>query len=181
MINKLVTFGCGWTAGNELDDPTTTAYPALIAEHFGWELEVFTEAEPTLTELLLAFTSWCTTATPEQLEETLVIVGLTDENRGNPADDPHWSDTNIELTVEGFDHIANHFHVNLLQFNVLTRQHKLKYPTMIESSSALEMLVIRDKPRKDPLFTEHKFPNEKGHTIISEFLIKQVDSVILNE
>jgi len=181
MIKKLVTFGCDWTAGAELDDPTTTSYPAIIAEHYAWDLEVFTEPNPTLSDLLLGFTSWCSSATPEQLAETLVLVGLTDENRGNLADDPDWADSNIELTVKGFDHIANRFKVNLLQFNVLTRQHKLKYPTLIESSSALEMLVIRDKPRKDPLFTEHKFPNEKGHKIISEFLITKINSVIITD
>jgi len=181
MIKNLVTFGCGWTAGDELPDPTKTAYPALIAENFNWDLEGYTESNATLSELLLAFTSWCASSTPEHIAESLVVIGLTDENRGNPAGDPHWADTNIELTVEGFDHIASKFGVNLLQFNVLTRQHKLKFPTLIESSSALEMLVIRDKPRKDPLFTEHKHPNEKGHTIISEFLIKKIDSVILHE
>jgi len=92
-----------------------------------------------------------------------------------------WRETNYGTIVRAFDGIAARNNISMLQFNVLTRQHKLKVPTLIESSSALEMLVIRDKPRKNPLFLPKKHPNEKGHAIISEFLIDKIDSVILNE
>lgn len=97
------------------------------------------------------------------------------------SDCEDWHDTNYNTIVRAFDGMAARNNVAMLQFNVLTRQHKLKVPTLIESSSALEMLVIRDKPRKDPLFLPRKHPNEKGHAILSEFLIGKIDSVILHE
>jgi len=179
MIKKLVSFGCSWPHGVELEHPDADAYPALIAKHNGWILEDQTRVNTTLNESVSDFWTWLHGKwdAGENLDEYLVLVGLTHET----SDKGHTEDEMFELSVAAFDSLAKQEHVKLIQFNVLARQHKLKFPTLIESSSALEMLVIRDKPRKDPLFTEHKFPNEKGHIIISEFLINKIDSVILNE
>ena len=181
MIKNLAVFGCGWTYGNELPDQSTQSYPVLIADHFNWPLEVQTDTNATLSMLLLAVTSWLTSHSADEIANTLIIVGLTDENRGNPDNSGYWPESNYNFTVSALDEIAKQYGANLLQFNVLTKNYKIKAPTLIDSSSALEMLVIRDKPRKAPLFTEHKHPNEKGHTIISEFLINKIDSVILHE
>ncbi len=88
-------------------------------------------------------------------------------------------ESNYNTIVRAFDGSAARYNIPMLQFNVLTSNHKLKVPTLLDSSSFLEMLVIRDKPRKDPLFKKGRHPNEKGHMIISDFLINKVNSVIL--
>jgi len=181
MIKNLVAFGCSWTYGSELADPLTQSYPALIAEHFGWDVEVQAEPNATLSQMLVAFTSWLTSHSPEEISETMLLVGLTDEHRGAPTSDDKWAEANYETSVRAFDHFATQFDAHVIQFNVITQNHKIKLPTLIDSSSALEMLVIRDKPRKDPLFAEHKHPNEKGQIIISEFLINKINSAIINE
>jgi hypothetical protein len=213
MIKNLVTFGCSWPYGAELEDPTlraqgahpehplnviyraTHSYPGLIASHFGWTLEDRTKLVTNLLEMLADFHAWLDIVSHEDLAETLVLVNLTREDI--PGSIQHLpatlsekilkdKDTNVEhqifeWVVTEFDNAAEEFGVNLLQFNVLAKQHRIKLPTLIESSSALEMLVIRDKPRKDPLFTEYKHPNEKGHKIISEFLIEKINSAIIQE
>ena len=97
------------------------------------------------------------------------------------SDSLEWREANYNSTVRAFDGIAARNNIPILQMNMLTQNHKIKLPTLIDSSSAMEMLVIRDKPRKDPLFLKGLHPNEKGHQIISEFLIRQIDSVIINE
>jgi len=97
------------------------------------------------------------------------------------SDSEEWRQANYNTTVRAFDGIAARNNINMLQMNVLTQNHKIKVPTLIESSSALEMLVIRDKPRKDPLFCKGMHPNEKGHAIISEFLIDKIESVIIDK
>jgi hypothetical protein len=97
------------------------------------------------------------------------------------SDCPAWRDTNFSTVVRAFDGAAARYNIPMLQFKVLTRNHKLKVPTLIESSSALEMLVIRDKPRKDPLFKPGQHPNEKGHRVLADFLIDKIDSAILAE
>lgn len=97
------------------------------------------------------------------------------------SDCEDWRNTNYETVVRAFDGMAARYNIPMLQFKVLTKQHKLKVPTLIESSSALEMLVIRDKPRRDPLFMPRQHPNEKGHRILADFLIEKIDSNILNK
>lgn len=196
MIKTLVSFGCSWPHGTELENPDTDAYPALIAQHYGWALNDYTQVKTTLPEMLADFNNWLAIT---ELDDPLVLINLTREDMAGPLSNlpskltyKVLTDKNINgnLTVEDqvfewavheFNNIAEAAGVNMLQFNVLARQHRMKLPTLIESSSALEMLVIRNKPRKDPLFAEYKHPNEKGHAIISEFLIDKIDSVIINE
>jgi hypothetical protein len=177
MIKNLVAFGCGWTHGAELENPELDSYPGLLAEHFGWTLIDRTENNTSMPEMLSNFNDWIASTPKKEIDESLVLVGIPHETSTNC----NTEDDVFEQAVLAFDSIASSSGIALLQFNVLARQHRMKVPTLIESSSALEMLVIRDKPRKDPLFTEHKFPNEKGHKIISEFLINHIDSAIMHE
>jgi hypothetical protein len=190
MIKNLVSFGCSWPHGAELADPTSHAYPALIASHYGWTLEDHTEVVTNLPKMLDDFHLWLASAT--DLDETLVLINLTREDiagsiQNLPAKMSHeiLKDKNADIEHQIFEWVVNEFDnaaeagLKLIQFNVLAKQHRIKLPSLIESSSALEMLVIRDKPRKDPLFTEYKHPNEKGHKIISEFLIEKINSVIM--
>ena len=177
MIKNLVSFGCSWTYGSELEDPIAQSYPAKIAAHYGWTLENRAVPKSELHHMLNNFDDWITHSSEEHIAESLVLIGLTHETEfcGRTEDNM------FEHTVTQLDKVAKDLSISMLQFNVLARQHKIKLPTLIESSSALEMLVIRDKPRKHPLFAEFKHPNEQGHKIISEFLINKIDSVIINE
>lgn len=179
MIKNLAAFGCGWTWGCDIENPMHDSYPALIAHEHNWVLENCAEPGISLYNTIDALTSWINRSTPEHIAETLVIVGLTDEERSMGT---VWPPEKIyEDVVTAINELAEEHNLNLLQFNVLSKTRRVKSPRLIESSSALEMLVIRDKPRKNPLFTEHKFPNEKGHVVISEFLNDKIDSVILSE
>jgi lysophospholipase L1-like esterase len=179
MIRNLVAFGCGWTYGNELTNPAH-AYPALIAGHYGWTVENLATTVASLEVTLMNFTKWISNSTAEHISESLVIVGLTNENIGNRTRSSSWPEQNYISCVTKFNDLAAEYNINLLQYNVLSSNYKIKLPTLIESSSALEMLVIRDKPRKDPLFKPNKHPNEKGHAIISELLINKIKPVIIN-
>lgn len=190
-IQNIVSFGCSWPHGTELIDPNLTSadeqsnepyrlshsYPGLIAAHYGWTLDDRTKVDTRLPHILLDFSDWLAEASLGEQMQSLVLIGLTHETGADIAQE----DDVFEKVVTTLDTLAEAHKIPMLQFNVMARQHRMKVPTLIESSSALEMLVIRDKPRKDPLFAEFKHPNEKGHAIISEFLIKRIDSVILNE
>ena len=195
QIKNIVSFGCSWPHGLELvdpqlkenglspDDPANdtyrllNSYPGLIASHYGWTLDDRTKVDTRLPDTLLDFSDWLQTSTIGEQMQSLVLIGLTHES----GSDTKQEDDTFEKVVTTFDALAAHHRIPMLQFNVLARQHRMKLPTLIESSSALEMLVIRNKPRKSPLFAEYKHPNEKGHAILSEFLIDKIDSVILNE
>jgi hypothetical protein len=170
MITNLVSFGCGWTYGSDLTLPYEQAYPALIAKQKNWTLENLAVPNTTLYEMILALRNWLANNTEAHIAETLILVGLTVETPGSALADEK---TTYEEVVTAFDQAAAEYDAHLLQFNVLTKNYKIKVPTLIESSSALEMLVIRDKPRKEPLFTEHKFPNEQGHAILADFIISK--------
>lgn len=178
MIKNLVVFGCGWTWGSELDSQADS-YPAKIASANNWTLENNAEPNTSLQSMTGALQSWINRSSKEHIANSLILVGLTDEERG--CNKGLTGEELYSNAVTEFNQLAIDNDLRLLQFNVLTKNYRIKVPTLIDSSSALEMLVIRDKPRKDPLFTEHKFPNEKGHTIISEFLLDKIDSVIIHE
>ena len=91
------------------------------------------------------------------------------------CDDQEWRDANYNTIVRAFDGIAARYDLPMLQFKVLTKQHRLKVPTLLEGSSALEILVIRDKPRRDPLFKPLQHPNEHGHQILADYLIEKIN------
>ena len=187
MIKNLVVFGCGWTHGVE----SKTSYPQIIANHFNWTLIDFSGPITTLGDMIDDFEEWVAGTTAKDREESFVLIGLTNEDRASDYKEDflkslnyqpeNFGEQNYIHTVNTFNRIATHNNINLLQFNVLTRQYKIKLPTLTESSSALEMLAIRDKPRKEPLFTEHKFPNEKGHQVLADFLIEKINSAIIVE
>ena len=174
-----MAFGCGWTWGSDLASPATDSYPALVAKANNWTIDNNAEPSASLDGIIDALECWITRNTREHIDNSLVIIGLTDEMRGTTRQHP--GEKLYTDAVTEINRIAEENDLKLIQFNVITQNYRVKLPTLLDSSSALEMLVIRDKPRKAPLFTEHKFPNEKGHTIISEFLLDKIDPVKLCE
>ena len=247
MIKQLVSFGCSWTYGDELVDPnldnnTYTSQPendnyrnahsfsGLTASHYGWDYKCLAFPGSSLKSMIWNLTWWLEHSSKEEIAESLIIVGLTDESRMswfNPyfqerdgnwgvhrymhsiwlqgksdiKDEPYmpeWREFNkLYMTLSDstearnlnykecvylFDGIAARYNIPVLQFNVLAQSHEPKLPTLYnQGTSIMEKLVLRDKPRKDPLFNPGKHPNEKGHKIISEYLIDTIDSVIINE
>lgn len=187
MITTLVSFGCSWAQGDELVDPVTGeteqyrathAYPGLVAAHFGWALDDRSMHNASLTTILHDFAEWVSSQSESAIAESVVIIGLTDEARADVTDSDSAEDR-YNKVVHAIDDIATKHKVRLLQFNVLATRHKIKLPSLIDSSSILEMLVIRNRPRTSPLFKQYKHPNEAGHCIISEFLIRHIKSVIV--
>jgi len=250
MFNKVISFGCSWTYGDEIIDPSfeekynhpvmphdsennsyrnAHCFAGLVAKHYAAEFIQMAFPGGSLQSMIWNFNWWLSNTSDKDKAETLVLVGLTEESRiswFNPyyqthsnenkipfrymhstwlkedidiKDEPYqdeWrkmlklynslsesSETrkmNYEQTVRQFDGAAARYDIPMIQFNVLASQREPKLPTLLDSSSALEMLVVRDKPRKEPLFMPKKHPNEKGHQIISEFLISKIDDVIIN-
>lgn len=194
MIKNLVSIGCSWPAGEELIDPETTdqrkymmehAYPGLIAVHNNWTIQDLTWNMASLESMEMSLRAWAAGSSEEHKRESLVLMSLTSEAR-LPADSPFMEtdgvsiSDNFEKYVNLYETIASEEGLNLVQFKVLSQDYKFKNDTLIESISALEMLVIRNKKRKDPMFSENKHPNEKGHLMLSKFLIKELDSVIID-
>jgi len=97
------------------------------------------------------------------------------------CDDQDWRNTNFNTIIRAFDGMAARHNLPMIQFKVLTKQHKLKVPTLLEGSSALEILVIRDKPRRDPLFKSGQHPNEKGHEVLADYLIGKINAAKLQD
>jgi len=249
MIKKLVSFGCSWTYGDELIDPaledqgipaydrrneayrTANAFPGLIAKHYGLDHTNMAYPGASLRSMTWHFNWWIDNTPAQELEETLVLVGLTDESRMswyNPyhqiqegesdertlqrqyihstwlkeaidiKDEPYqneWRELykmymtlsdcqnarklNYSDAVRLFDGSAARYNIPMLQFNVMASTREPKLPTLLDSSSLMEILVIRDKPRKSPLFMPAKHPNEKGHQLIADYLIEKLDSAIM--
>ncbi len=190
MLKNLVSIGCSWPSGEELsDNHRSLAYPSLVAEHYGLALEDLSWNGASLESMEMSLRAWIANATPKQLKESVILMSLTNEARiimsendkkPNMSKDPSWITKNFEKYTKLYEEIAAEHGLQLIQFKVLTQNFKMKLPTLIESISALEMLVIRNKKRKDPVFCENFHPNEKGHLILSDFLINQLDSVIID-
>lgn len=87
---------------------------------------------------------------------------------------------NYEDAVRAFDGASARYNIPMLQFNVLATTRKPKLPTLLDATSLMEILVIRDKPRKNPLFMPEKHPNEAGHRVIADYLIEKLDSAIMS-
>ncbi len=248
MIKQLVSFGCSWTFGDELLDPRLEgrvkypsnplndeyrkahSFPGLVAEHFGWDYKCLAFPGASLRAMMWNLEWWLDNSTEEEIQESLVLVGLTSESRQswyNPfyqqrdadwgihryshsiwiqgpddiKDEPYskeWKqyeklymtlseseqtrELNYKECVYAFDAAAARYNIPVMQYDVLSQMHKISLPTLHNHcTSIMEKIVLRDKPRKDPLFKPGLHPNEKGHKIISEYLIEEVNSVIINE
>ena len=162
MIKELIVFGNAWTHGVE----SSISYSEILAENFNLKLVDESRPNESLKSIYEHLKDWIEN---NDFKNSLILVGL-------PAEE---SEEEYKDIVNKIDELATKYNVKIIQYNVLSRNYRVKLPTLIDSSSALEMLVIRNKPRKNPLFTEHKFPNEKGHQIIAEFLKEKVKSVII--
>lgn len=251
MINKLVSFGCSWTYGDELLDPALAAagvpaydrrndlyrvqhsYPGLIADHYGLKYTCMAYPGASLRSMGWHFQWWLDHTTEAQKQETLVLVGLTDESRMswynpyhqvqdneitdertvqrqyihstwlkediNIKDEPYQDEwrklckmyttlsdcgparrLNYSDCVRLFDGAAARYNIPMLQFNVLAQTREPKLPTLLDATSLMEILVIRNKPRKEPLLAEGRHPNEKGHRVIADYLIEKLDSAIMH-
>lgn len=250
MIKNLVSFGCSWTYGDELLDPALAdrglpaydrrnnvyrdqhAYPGLIAKHYGLSYTCMAYPGASLRSMSWHFQWWLDNTTDAEKQETLVLVGLTDESRVswyNPyhqvqdinqtndreiqrqyihstwlkenidiKDEPYqteWRDLykmylklsdstparklNYSDCVRLFDGASARYNIPMLQFNVLAQTRDPKLPTLLDATSLMEILVIRNKPRKEPLLAPGLHPNEKGHRVIADYLIEKIDSAII--
>lgn len=64
---------------------------------------------------------------------------------------------------------------NVLQFNILEPALTVESPGLVWPDSGLRNM-LRDRPE---LLAHHKHPNEQGHEVIRDYLIDQIESVIL--
>lgn len=111
MVKRLVSFGCSFTKGMDLDDPNS-AYPALIANHLGLEYLCKAEHGSSNETILRTLTEHLR----EPLQADHILIGWTAKHRreyilgdahhvfhvGNPHGNP---DAQIQAT---HDHIMGH-------------------------------------------------------------------------
>ena len=246
MIKKIVSFGCSWTHGDELMDPSiydlsvcsdlrndkyrnSHSYPGLIANHFGWDYTCMAYPGCSLQAMIWNFNWWLDKTPKEEQEQTFILVGLTVESRNSwynpyyqvqgayPAlhrymhsswltsssddikDEPfmeewrkfnklyytlsdcsHAQDINYKEAVRFFDGQSARNNIPMLQVNVLSKQHNITVPTLLDNKFNMDDLIRRNN-KDNKLRCPGGHPNEKGHEIISEYLIPHVESAIINE
>lgn len=95
-IKKIVTFGCSWTYGDELQDPTSNidvdeyrmkhVWGNLIAEHHGWKFENHGYPGASLTSIRDSITWYVAT---QDITDVIFLVGLTEPNRQSWYNNKH--------------------------------------------------------------------------------------------
>jgi lysophospholipase L1-like esterase len=99
-FEKLVTFGCSWTYGDELDDRHNDVWGALIAKELGIEFDNQGYPGASLTSMRHGFVSYI--KDKKYNPRTLMMFGLTSPSRQSwynnrrPKDDyhPYWMSHN---------------------------------------------------------------------------------------
>lgn len=218
MFDKVVSFGCSWTYGDELPEETriSNSFTGLIAKHFGAEPEIYAEkgaSQNTTRNLFLRYLY----QKPHDYSKTLFLIGLTYSSRwswtvGNqcePSNNEHvlfnpsiesidmrigydhrdWKKMyelhyklshsefldkiNYQTSTMFFDGIACRHKLNLLQFDVYENNQNyifLDTPTMYKTTPLDDLLADRWECR-----APDKHPNEKGHRIIADNLIEELE------
>lgn len=93
-MNRLITHGCSFTYGQELDDPATQAWPALLAKSLGRDLVNLAQpayANDAIVQDLVSF---------DLTKDDLVIVSWTLNHRMIFFDEEGWYVTLPELADE---------------------------------------------------------------------------------
>ena len=101
MIKQLVSFGCSWTFGDELIDPSlrdniphsadhrnndyrdSHSFPGLIANHFGWDYQCLAYPGCSLQAMIWNLNWWLDNTSQEIINESFIISGLTEESRNS--------------------------------------------------------------------------------------------------
>jgi hypothetical protein len=241
QFKKIVGFGDSFIWGDELLDPLLEshpqAHPVLIentqyresncflgqmGQHYGVPVENFGIPGGSLQSTIWTYLWWMENR-PEEVENSLIIVGLTGSGRTsfyNPnhvqySNDPPWNkyvhsawvtpdmdyssewiDTIKQLTVLStcreleklnyqqavwfFEGQAKLHPNRVFQLCTISPPCVVNVPSLIWSDRCLTY-VLKKLPNSKKLFAEQGHPNEIGHKLTSEILIKHVDSCIIKE
>jgi len=136
MINKLVSFGCSWTFGDELMNPNigdvhctdplndtyrrNHSFSGLIAKHFGWDYRCLAFPGGSLQAMIWNLNWWLDITPEKERAETFVFVGLTDESRNswyNPYYQNRLDDWGVHrymhsIWLQGTDNIKDEPYMN---------------------------------------------------------------------
>jgi len=181
MITQLVAFGEGWTAGSETANefPKILAYPELIAKELKLNYINNAYIGASLSSVYKDLINFVENTPMEVLKETFILIGLpseTIESKGKSEEDMQKLYADVVTCI---DELTLQLDLKLLQVNVMTQLRKPKAKTLLNSISLLEVLILRNRPRKNPLLMPRKNPNENGHITLSKYLLPEVNSVIL--
>ena len=181
MIKKLIAFGESWTNGKELleIEPDGVTFPHLIANELNLEYTCYARDNASLLYVFSDLNDWVESVSNEEMNETFVLIGLpsetiltehlsTDEQKHLYAD-----------VVNNIHEMAFQLDLKLLQVNVMTQIREPKISSLLNKLSLLEILILRNRPRKNPLLLPLKNPNTEGHRTLSEHLLPEVNSVII--
>jgi hypothetical protein len=89
-IKRLITHGCSFAYGEELGDPSSSSWPALVAEHL--KVDLVNLAKPAYNNDSIVFDLIATDLNREHYDD-LVIVGWTSYLRLEFIDDEGWFST----------------------------------------------------------------------------------------
>lgn len=88
-----------------------------------------------------------------------------------------WAEFNFVQTIDQFDHANSRRNIPVVQFNNLRNDYAATCPTLINPKSNFNSLLMQKQTQtNENYFAPNKHPNEQGHRIISDYLIKHIDS-----
>lgn len=180
-MKNLIAFGEGWTSGAELIDidPDYFAYPELIAHDLNLKYINKAHDGASLSSVFKDLVNYVENTPIQELRETFILIGLPSET----IDAINMNEEDMQKiyaeTVTSIDELAFQLDLKLLQVNVMTQLRKPKVKTLLNNLSLLEILILRNRPRKNPLLLPKKNPNKNGHSVLSEYLLPEVKAVIL--
>jgi hypothetical protein len=239
QFKKIVGFGDSFIWGDELLNPALKshpqAHPVLIenthyretncflgqlGKHYNVPVENFGIPGGSLQSTIWNYLWWMENR-PEELDQSLIIVGLTGAGRTSYYNPDHvkydndaewnkyvhsawitpdmdysdeWMNTIKRLTVlsncREFEKLNYRQAVWFFEGQAALRSKKLFQlctitpPCVVDVSSLIWndrclSYVLKKQPNASTLFAEHGHPNETGHKLMSEILIKHIDSCII--
>lgn len=242
-VKKIVAFGCSWTYGDELVDPTLEltdlapgahhnqnenyrlhhCFAGQVASHFDLELENLAFPGSSLESMRWNLNWWINNSVDK--EECLIVAGLTDASRQswynprhvisdidppwnrhmhgtwlkqpNPDIDENWfklqklflgmsyhrnwAEFNYQQTIMMFDHVRLAHNVPVVQINTLLNEYPSACPSLLYPNNCFKNILSAQNNRQNPLFCINGHPNENGHKIIADHLIKHIKSSIILE
>lgn len=125
-ITNIVSFGCSWAYGDEIIDPVlaeqgisyshryndvyriSNCYTGLVAEHYGYTHQNLAFPGSSLQAMQWSLMWWLNNKTPIEIKESIILVGLTGEDRIS------WYDPNYETGND--DPWNNYLHSTWLDY-----------------------------------------------------------------
>ena len=139
MTKHLVSFGCSWVWGEALEDKSLNTpswdrahkpyrdshtFTGLLAEKYNLTYATYAESGSSIKSALWEFTRWIANTPKDELDESIVIVGLTEASRTS------WFDS--------FDNKNKYMHSKLVQRGLLNNPNSDSWEAMFKMHLVLQ-------------------------------------------